>query len=61
MTFQKFRLGEEKVDGSYMSHLRFVDDIVVISSDPKEFSEMLQQLDQASAKRGLRMNLSKTK
>jgi hypothetical protein len=49
------------IDGKYLSHLRFADDIVVISSDPEELAEMLQELHEQSKKVGLKMNLTKTK
>ena len=50
-----------RIDGSYLNNLRFADDIVLISSDVSELGEMLEQLNNASKKVGLRMNLSKTK
>lgn len=50
-----------KVDGSYLNHLRFADDIVLISSDVYELKEMLDDLNNASKTVGLSMNLHKTK
>lgn len=49
------------IDGSYLHHLRFADDIVLISSDVHELSNMLEQLNNASKKIGLKMNIAKTK
>jgi len=49
------------INGNRLSHLRFADDIVLISSDADEFEVMLQELKEASQKVGLKMNLQKTK
>jgi len=48
------------VDGTYPSHLYFVDDIVFLSSNAAELKEMLQELNNASRNIGLTMNLRKT-
>ena len=50
-----------RIDRSYLNNQRFADDLVVISSDVSELGEMLEQLNNAAKKVGLRMNLSKTK
>ena len=50
-----------RIDGSYLNILRFADDIVLISSDVSELGEMLEKLNNAAKKVGLKMNLSKTK
>lgn len=50
-----------KIDGSYLSHLRFADDIVLISTDIQELKSMLQDLNEKSKEIGLKMNLDKTK
>jgi Reverse transcriptase (RNA-dependent DNA polymerase) len=50
-----------KIDGAYLNHLRFADDIVIISEDITEIQSMLQQLNQESKRAGLKMNYSKTK
>lgn len=50
-----------RIDGSYLSHLRFADDLVLISSDVNELEQMLQELDRASKEIGLKMNEKKTK
>lgn len=49
------------IDGLYLSHLRFADDIVIISSSMQELSEMIKQLNEASKRIGLKMNIAKTK
>ncbi|KAH0999968.1 hypothetical protein HUJ04_008201 [Dendroctonus ponderosae] len=49
------------IDREYLSHLRFADDIVLISSDEDQFEQMIQELHQASMIVGLEMNLNKTK
>lgn len=50
-----------KIDGTYLSHLRFADDIVLISEDIAEIESMLQELSRESGRVGLKMNYSKTK
>ncbi|KAK6055379.1 hypothetical protein COOONC_07117 [Cooperia oncophora] len=49
------------IDGTLLNHLRFADDIVLITSSPEEASEMLDRLDQEGSQYGLTMNTSKTK
>jgi hypothetical protein len=49
------------IDGQKLNHLRFADDIVLISHTPEEATEMLNQLVDASKSVGLRINQSKTK
>lgn len=49
------------VDGSYLNHLRFADDIVLVSGNLQELSVMLTQLNDALRKVGLKMNIPKTK
>ena len=49
------------INGKYLSHLRFADDIVLMTVDLNEAQIMLQQLNEESRKVGLKMNLSKTK
>jgi len=50
-----------RVDGCYLNHLRFVDDIVLISGNLTELQGMLDQLAAASLRAGLEINVSKTK
>src|ERR1700761_3580759 len=49
------------VNGKYLSHLRFADDIVLIAMDLDQAQVTLQQLNEESSKIGLKMNLSNTK
>lgn len=49
------------IDGSHLNHLRFADDIVLISSNIQELKDMLEQLKGAAEGVGLKMNISKTK
>ena len=49
------------INGRRLSHLRFADDIVLVTSTPHEASEMLAELDIASHAVGLKMNTKKTK
>lgn len=49
------------VDGKLMSHLRFADDIILLSENPKQLNIMINDLQTASYRVGLEMNLSKTK
>ena len=49
------------VNGERINHLRFADDIVLISSNAAEMEQMLNQLNNKSLNIGLRMNMKKTK
>lgn len=49
------------IDGRYLNHLRFADDIVLMSTNAGELSSMLLDLKEASQIVGLEMNLQKTK
>lgn len=49
------------IDGSYLNHLRFADDIVLISHNPETLQFMVQDLAARSEEVGLTMNRSKTK
>uniref|UniRef100_A0A7I4YIQ5 Reverse transcriptase domain-containing protein n=1 Tax=Haemonchus contortus TaxID=6289 RepID=A0A7I4YIQ5_HAECO len=49
-----------KVDGRYLHHLRFADDIVLITPNIEQAERMLAQFDNACGKIGLRLNLTKT-
>lgn len=50
-----------KINGEYLSHLRFADDIVLMAPDLDQAQVMLQQLNRESSNVGLKMNPSKTK
>ena len=49
------------MNGEKLNHLRFADDIVIIANNFSEMESMLQELDVASRRRGLKMNMKKTK
>ena len=50
-----------KINGEYLNHLRFADDILLVSHDPLELQTMIQELSVESKKAGLKMNIKKTK
>src|SRR6202012_779890 len=49
------------INGKFLNHLRFEDDIILIAADLDQLQTMMNQLHQESSKIGLKMNLSKTK
>jgi endonuclease/exonuclease/phosphatase family metal-dependent hydrolase len=49
------------INGEYITHLRFADDIVVLAETMEDLSTMLDDLSKASERVGLRMNMDKTK
>ena len=49
-----------KIDGEYLSHLRFADDILMYANTQHELQQMLQELADGSENQGLKMNKSKT-
>ncbi|CAH2083561.1 unnamed protein product [Euphydryas editha] len=49
------------VNGDYISHLRFADDIVIFAETLEELGQMLSSLNESSRRVGLGMNLDKTK
>ena len=49
------------VDGVYLNHLRYADDIVIIAECAEDLQLMLEQLYHASLRTGLKMNMDKTK
>jgi len=49
------------IDGKHPSHLRFADDILLISNDSEELSTMINELQQTSKAVGLTMIIRKTK
>lgn len=61
--FRRLQLDEVglKVNGEKISHLRFADDIVLMSSNADELQEMLSQLNEESMKLGMKMNMKKIK
>ncbi|KAE9413042.1 hypothetical protein Angca_010135, partial [Angiostrongylus cantonensis] len=49
-----------KIDGRQIHHLRFADDIVIITPDISQAERMLADFDEACGKIGLLLNLKKT-
>jgi len=49
------------IDGKRLNHLRFADDIVLVTRTPAEASQMATELDRESRRVGLKMNIKKTK
>ena len=50
-----------RIDGEFINHLRFADDIIIFASSSEELQRMLRELNQASLLVGFSMNLIKTK
>ncbi|HEG7136645.1 TPA: hypothetical protein SFG11_002777, partial [Staphylococcus aureus] len=50
-----------RINGEYISHLRFADDIVLFANNGEDLASRLQQLNMVGKKVGLRINLTKTK
>ncbi|CAG4942909.1 unnamed protein product [Parnassius apollo] len=49
------------INGEYITHLRFADDIVIMAESLEDLSIMLNDLNSASQRIGLKMNMDKTK
>ena len=50
-----------KLDGEFLSNLRFADAIFLCTETPQEVQQMLQELSDESRRMGLKMNITKTK
>ena len=50
-----------KIDGAFLSNLRFADDIFLCTETPQELQQMLQELSDECRRMGLKMNIAKTK
>ena len=50
-----------KIEGEYLSRLRFADDILICANTPHELQQIIQELADESENQGLKMNKSKTK
>ncbi|CAH2105276.1 unnamed protein product [Euphydryas editha] len=48
------------IKGEYLSHLRFADDLVLLSETSENLERMIQSLHEASRQVGLKINLTKT-
>ena len=49
-----------KIDGEFLSNLRFADDTFLCTETPQELQQMLQELSDESRQMGLKMNITKT-
>lgn len=49
------------IDGQYFNHLRFADDVILVSSCAAELQSMIDDLNSASNRVGLQINFQKTK
>lgn len=49
------------IDGTYLNHLRYADDIVLIRNDYQELKQMMVQFHVTSKMVDLKINLSETK
>ncbi|KAE9415663.1 hypothetical protein Angca_005240, partial [Angiostrongylus cantonensis] len=49
-----------KINGRQLHHLRFADDIVLITPDISQAERMLADFDKACGRIGIRLNLTKT-
>jgi hypothetical protein len=49
------------INGTKLNHLRFADDLILLTDDPAELQSMLTELEEQSKLVGLTMNTSKTK
>ena len=50
-----------KIDGEFLSNLRFAYDIFLCTETPQELQQMQQELADESRRMGLKMNIAKTK
>ena len=50
-----------KIDGEFLSNIRFADDIFLCTETPQVLQQMLQELSDESRQMGLKMNITKTK
>lgn len=49
------------INGKYINHLRFADDIILIAKNQEQLQKMMLELEKALKEIGLRINLEKTK
>ena len=49
-----------KIDGEFLSNIRFADDIFLCTETPQELQQMLQELSGESRQMGLKINITKT-
>lgn len=61
--FRKLKWSKKgiNINGEYLNNIRYADDIVLISESKHEIQEMTQELSDEGEKKGLSMNINKTK
>ena len=50
-----------KINGEYLNHLRFADDIILFASNAEELQTRMEELSNESSRIEVKMNLNKTK
>ena len=50
-----------KIDGEFLSNLRFAGDIFLCTETPQELQQIQKELSDESRRMGLKMNIAKTK
>ena len=50
-----------KIDGEFLSNLRFADDLFLCPETQQELRQMLQELSDENRRMGLKMNIAQTK
>ena len=50
-----------KIDGEFLSDLRFADDTFLCTETPQELQQMLQELSDERIRMGIKMNIAKTR
>ena len=50
-----------KIDGEFLSNLRFADDILLCTETPRELQHIQQELSDESRRMGLKINIAKKK
>jgi hypothetical protein len=63
LIFDKIKWNKKgiKINNERISHLRYADDIVILSKSPKQLKTMIEELNKESKKIGLKINCEKTK
>ncbi len=49
------------INGEYLNNLRFADDVIIITTNPFELTNLIRELNEAAKKAGLSININKTK
>jgi len=48
------------INGTYLSNLRFADDVILISEEEEEIKEIIQELNEKGKEKGLTISVDKT-